>query len=652
MSTFRYSNASAMSSPSALGTNAANLAPGSPSARPLSLGSDLAHQAMIGAASAAGAPGSARGGQHDLRPMSLNSDMPAHHALHNGSGGGGSALGISTTSSNGRPSSEVLYHSGGLHHAGHAVKADHQAALDAYYRQIERAESMLDEMRHAQLDAAFKEELRAIEEWFKVLTDVERTTALYSLLQYITPVQVRFFTTILTSMSRRADPQSFLYSPSVSERGGPDHAAGSRPTSSLLDSDLSAPSSAFSVDVLQEQLAAIQAQQRHSMGRVPPAAARGNAAAAGGRYPQDRMSLDAQTDTHAAQWASSISTDMYPPPRTGSALAASAMHHHAASLHHPSAAAVAAAHHAAARQRYSSDDAAAWGAAGGSSAPNSAGLAPPPGFGPAPTPFEDHPSAAALRANSPAPPPHLVQSQPSPALTSNNWRSRPSSPALGPTSAALARAASPMPPTSIGVPAVGGGGIVPGTPRGASLAAPSAAGPGARVRSPAPGASSAVRAGTPTLPPGSPGIHRTPSARPGSAHGHRAHRRNDSYSNAMQIPWSAGSSVPGSPAYPPLSPTHKPPEIVDVDLLKTDIAAWLRSLRLHKYTAVFETMDWRKMVMLSDAELVALGVSAAGARSKFVKVFAQVRGELGMEGGDGEPAVKEGNEEAADHQDA
>ncbi|ORZ33570.1 hypothetical protein BCR44DRAFT_1380449, partial [Catenaria anguillulae PL171] len=65
-------------------------------------------------------------------------------------------------------------------------------------------------MRHAQLDAAFTEELRAIEEWFKVLTEVERTTALYALLQYMTPVQIRFFATVLNSMARRADPAAMF----------------------------------------------------------------------------------------------------------------------------------------------------------------------------------------------------------------------------------------------------------------------------------------------------------------------------------------------------------------------------------------------------------------------------------------------------------
>ncbi|KAI9222893.1 hypothetical protein BC828DRAFT_337769, partial [Blastocladiella britannica] len=53
----------------------------------------------------------------------------------------------------------------------------------------------------------------------------------------------------------------------------------------------------------------------------------------------------------------------------------------------------------------------------------------------------------------------------------------------------------------------------------------------------------------------------------------------------------------------------------------TDIAGWLRQQRLHKYTSVFERMDWRKMVALSDADLVELGVSAQGARAKFLKVF-------------------------------
>ena len=49
---------------------------------------------------------------------------------------------------------------------------------------------------------------------FKVLSEAERTAALYSLLQHSTQVQIRFFITVLQQMAR-ADPMTALLSPAV-----------------------------------------------------------------------------------------------------------------------------------------------------------------------------------------------------------------------------------------------------------------------------------------------------------------------------------------------------------------------------------------------------------------------------------------------------
>lgn len=94
-------------------------------------------------------------------------------------------------------------------------------------------------MAAASLDVNFKEELSAIEQcmsifsWpmlrpllnndtvphafiigFRVLSEAERTAALYSLLQHSTQVQIRFFITVLQQMAR-ADPMTALLSPSA-----------------------------------------------------------------------------------------------------------------------------------------------------------------------------------------------------------------------------------------------------------------------------------------------------------------------------------------------------------------------------------------------------------------------------------------------------
>ncbi|KAG0009212.1 hypothetical protein BGZ80_002631, partial [Entomortierella chlamydospora] len=71
----------------------------------------------------------------------------------------------------------------------------------------------------------------------------------------------------------------------------------------------------------------------------------------------------------------------------------------------------------------------------------------------------------------------------------------------------------------------------------------------------------------------------------------------------------------------------KQPEGVDFELLQ-DTPAWLRSLRLHKYNSIFEGMQWRDIVNLSDGDLINKGVAALGARRKMLKVFEQVRKEM------------------------
>ncbi|KAH9037119.1 hypothetical protein EDB85DRAFT_657172 [Lactarius pseudohatsudake] len=55
---------------------------------------------------------------------------------------------------------------------------------------------MPEEMGVASSEVNFKEELSAIEQWSKVLSEAERTAALY-VLQYSTQVQIRFFSTVL-----------------------------------------------------------------------------------------------------------------------------------------------------------------------------------------------------------------------------------------------------------------------------------------------------------------------------------------------------------------------------------------------------------------------------------------------------------------------
>lgn len=109
-----------------------------------------------------------------------------------------------------RPSSEMLGLVGQQqHHGASSLEAE---AIDKWFEDLQSYEATLEEMAAASLDASFKEELGAIEQWFRVLSEAERTAALYSLLQSSTQVQIRFFITVLQQMAR-SDPMTALLSP-------------------------------------------------------------------------------------------------------------------------------------------------------------------------------------------------------------------------------------------------------------------------------------------------------------------------------------------------------------------------------------------------------------------------------------------------------
>jgi hypothetical protein len=72
-------------------------------------------------------------------------------------------------------------------------------ARDQYVTALEEA---LEDMEAATLDQDFKDELCVIEQLFRVLSEAERTAALYALLQQTTPVQIRFFIHVLQQMGK------------------------------------------------------------------------------------------------------------------------------------------------------------------------------------------------------------------------------------------------------------------------------------------------------------------------------------------------------------------------------------------------------------------------------------------------------------------
>lgn len=111
-----------------------------------------------------------------------------------------------------RPSSDFY----GQSQQSHGQPSQDHDAQDKIAQQwiadIDQYETTLEEMAAATLDQDFKDELSAIEQWFRVLSEAERTAALYALLQQTTQVQIRFFIQVLQKMGKN-HPMSGVLSP-------------------------------------------------------------------------------------------------------------------------------------------------------------------------------------------------------------------------------------------------------------------------------------------------------------------------------------------------------------------------------------------------------------------------------------------------------
>ncbi len=112
-----------------------------------------------------------------------------------------------------RPASEVYYNQlrQSLQSGNQEDSTD--KAAQQWIADIDQYETTLEEMAAATLDQDFKDELSAIEQWFRVLSEAERTAALYALLQQTTQVQTRFFIGVLQQMAK-SHPMSGVLSPS------------------------------------------------------------------------------------------------------------------------------------------------------------------------------------------------------------------------------------------------------------------------------------------------------------------------------------------------------------------------------------------------------------------------------------------------------
>ncbi|KAK3692388.1 hypothetical protein B0T22DRAFT_447160 [Podospora appendiculata] len=111
-----------------------------------------------------------------------------------------------------RPSSDFYGQTQPGQGQGNADSDPQDKLAQQWIADIDQSEITLEEMAAATLDQDFKDELSAIEQWFRVLSEAERTAALYALLQQITQVQNRFFIQVLQQIGK-SHPMSGVLSP-------------------------------------------------------------------------------------------------------------------------------------------------------------------------------------------------------------------------------------------------------------------------------------------------------------------------------------------------------------------------------------------------------------------------------------------------------
>ncbi|OMJ27671.1 Protein VTS1 [Smittium culicis] len=103
-----------------------------------------------------------------------------------------------------RPASAIFF-ANATHTLPEAVQ------IDEWFESLTQYEDMLEDMAKVSLDPVFKDELNAIDQWFSVLSDPERTAALYNLVQHSSDIQIRFFITILQQMAKTEPLLSTLH---------------------------------------------------------------------------------------------------------------------------------------------------------------------------------------------------------------------------------------------------------------------------------------------------------------------------------------------------------------------------------------------------------------------------------------------------------
>lgn len=530
-------------------------------------------------------------------------------------------------------------------------------AIDQWFENLQNYEATLEEMAAASLDMNFKEELSAIEQWFRVLSEAERTAALYSLLQHSTQVQIRFFITVLQQMAR-ADPMTALLSPAVGA------SMQSQMEAKLASLGLKSPGPPASPSARSFNRQSIGPESANFLSpesaAVPPSPGGAGSGDAAATLAQQRARLKATNAAHRISAPGTLAAD------------------------------------AARANVWSASSLSQVAERGPSPGPGGDLLSPPPpGTRPKSTDFtgvaaqfrkgdDDQLSPMvsgnwASMVNTPVVPmfagnngnnngENNGQNLDAAALKLANWTmgNNPGGPVVQLDDARKFRRTSNAKSTDAKDPSQR-----KPQPNNPGFLAPQAQ-PGWQQQQQQPGARSpalgrfpmddqAAMANFNNMGGLSPGMMNmgmmngfgmmTPGMVPGfgvnNIEGLQAQllaaqlaQLNAGFPLGMMGnmqqqqpgPRSTRSAASGrrSPKPPTNSAAKGGEDEVDPALLN-DVPGWLRSLRLHKYTPNFEGMDWKDMVVMDEAALEAKGVAALGARRKMLKTFQLVREKMGIE---------------------
>ena len=145
-----------------------------------------------------------------LRPPTSRTLGTGHHLRASADMGAFSSSPLSGRSI--RPASEMIYNQSQQYDAA-------DKAAEQWIAEIDQCETTLEEMAGATTDQDFKDELTAIEQWFRVLSEAERTASLYSLLQQATKVQILFFIQTLEEMLRKYALPGILSAAKIGDQG-------------------------------------------------------------------------------------------------------------------------------------------------------------------------------------------------------------------------------------------------------------------------------------------------------------------------------------------------------------------------------------------------------------------------------------------------